>query len=79
MLEFIDIKQNTDEWLELRGGLLTSSKLGTIMANYGKAFGDMQRRVPCLERIKAATGYEPKMSLEQTLEIIIDHFKGEDR
>jgi len=46
---------------------------------YGKAFDDMQRRVPCLERIKAATGYEPKTSLEQTLEIIIDHFKGKDR
>jgi nucleoside-diphosphate-sugar epimerase len=46
---------------------------------YGKAFDDMQRRVPCLERIKAATGYESKTSLEQTLEIIIDHFKGEDR
>jgi nucleoside-diphosphate-sugar epimerase len=46
---------------------------------YGKAFDDMQRRVPCLERIKAATGYEPKTSLEQTLEIIIDHFRGKDR
>ncbi|MBN1457832.1 MAG: SDR family NAD(P)-dependent oxidoreductase [Sedimentisphaerales bacterium] len=46
---------------------------------YGKAFDDMQRRVPCLERIKAATGYEPKTSLAQTLEIIIDHFRGKDK
>ena len=46
---------------------------------YGKAFDDMQRRVPCLERIKAATGYEPKTSFEQTLEIIIEYFRGKDR
>lgn len=33
MLDFIDVAQNTDEWLELRGGLLTSSKLGVVMAS----------------------------------------------
>ena len=37
--KFIDVEQNSDEWYELRGGKLTSSKLGTIMASYGKAFG----------------------------------------
>ena len=38
--EFIDIEQNSDEWYELRAGKLTSSKLGLVMANYGKAFGE---------------------------------------
>lgn len=37
--KFHDIEQNTDEWFAMRGGLVTSSKLGVIMANFGKAFG----------------------------------------
>lgn len=42
MSEFIfhDISQNTDEWHDLRAGLVTSSNLKLIMANYGKAFGE---------------------------------------
>ena len=32
MFEFHDIEQNTDEWLALRGGRLTSSKLAVVMA-----------------------------------------------
>lgn len=32
MFDFIDITQNTDEWLALRAGKLTSSKLAIVMA-----------------------------------------------
>jgi hypothetical protein len=39
-MEFFDIPQNTDEWFDLRAGKLTSSKLGLVMANYNKAFGN---------------------------------------
>ena len=46
---------------------------------YGVAFDDMQRRVPCLERIKEAIGYQPKTSLEEMLEIIIEDLKGRDK
>jgi hypothetical protein len=42
--EFIDIQQNSDEWYQLRAGKLTSSKLGTVMANYGKAFGEPAKK-----------------------------------
>jgi len=42
---------------------------------YGKAFDDMARRVPSLERIRKQTGYEPRTDLERTLEIIISYFK----
>lgn len=42
---------------------------------YGKAFDDMVRRVPSLERIRGQIGYEPGKNLEQTLEIIINYFK----
>ena len=55
MFEFIDVQQNTDEWLQLRCGKLTSSKLGTIMANYGKAFGEPAKKYAvdiALEQIK---------------------------
>lgn len=46
---------------------------------YGRAFDDMQRRVPSLVRMKEATGYEPRTNLDETLEIIIDHFRGQNR
>ena len=39
MFEFYDVDQNSDEWFAMRAGKLTSSKLPTIMANFGKAFG----------------------------------------
>jgi hypothetical protein len=38
--KFIDVNQNTDEWFAMRAGRLTSSNLGKIMANFGKAFGE---------------------------------------
>jgi hypothetical protein len=56
MLEFVDIAQNTDEWLELRGGKLTSSKLGVIMANYGKAFGEPAKKYAVNIAIEQITG-----------------------
>lgn len=45
MSEFHDIEQNSDEWFTLRSGKLTSSNLGTIMANYGKAFGEPAKKL----------------------------------
>lgn len=45
MFEFHDIEQNSDLWFEMRGGKLTSSNLGKIMANYGKAFGEPAKKL----------------------------------
>ena len=42
--KYYDVQQNTDEWFKMRSGKLTSSKLGTIMANFGKAFGDPAKK-----------------------------------
>ena len=42
---FHDIEQNTDEWLDLRIGKLTGSGAKTIMANYGKAFGEPAKKL----------------------------------
>lgn len=56
MFKFYDIEQNTDEWFALRGGLLTSSKLGVIMANYGKAFGEPAKKYAVNIAIEQITG-----------------------
>ena len=45
---------------------------------YGKAFDDMARRVPSLERIRGQIGYERSKNLEQTLEIIVNHVRETD-
>jgi UDP-glucose 4-epimerase len=44
---------------------------------YGPGFDDMRRRVPSLEKISKQVKYEPKTSLEMTLEITIDYFRRE--
>lgn len=56
MLEFHDVEQNTDEWLQLRSGKLTSSKLGVIMANFGKAFGEPAKKYAVDIAIEQITG-----------------------
>lgn len=56
MFDFIDINQNTDEWLELRGGKLTSSKMNVIMANYGKSFGEPAKKYAVNIAIEQITG-----------------------
>ncbi|MCK4752694.1 MAG: GDP-mannose 4,6-dehydratase [Planctomycetes bacterium] len=42
---------------------------------YGKPIEDMMRRIPNVERIKDAIGWEPKTSLSEALRIIIESFK----
>lgn len=56
MFEFIDVQQNTDEWLSLRAGKLTSSKLGTIMAKEGGAFGEPAKKYAVNIAIEQITG-----------------------
>jgi UDP-glucose 4-epimerase len=58
---------------------MTESKSKKEFVPYEKAYGrpieDMMRRVPNLERIKKAIGWEPKTSLSETLQVIIESFK----
>jgi hypothetical protein len=56
VFEFIDVEQNSDEWFELRAGRLTSSKLGVVMANYGKAFGEPAKKYAVNIAIEQITG-----------------------
>ena len=40
---------------------------------YGDNFEDMPRRVPSLEKIRAAIGWEPKIELDETLQSVIEY------
>lgn len=56
MFRFYDIQQNSDEWYQMRGGKLTSSKLPTIMANLGKSFGEPAKKYAVSVAIEQITG-----------------------
>jgi len=43
-MQFHDIEQNTDEWLDMRVGKVTGSAVKVLMANYGKAFGEPAKK-----------------------------------
>lgn len=73
--EEVTIEALADKIIELTGSKSKKQYLSYEQA-YGKPFDDMMRRVPCLEKIKATVGYEPKMSLEQTLRSIIEDIKS---
>jgi len=42
---------------------------------YEKGFEDMQRRVPSIDKIRAAIGWQPTLSLDQTLDAVIAYFR----
>lgn len=58
---------------------MTNSKSQKIFVPYetayGKPFDDMQRRIPCLDRIKETIGYEITKSMNEILTDIIHSFK----
>ncbi len=45
------------------------------MVAYGRPIEDMMRRVPSTDRIRHAIGWQPKTSLDQTLRIIVEHYR----
>lgn len=58
---------------------LTGSRSNKVFLSYEEAYGrpfdDMKRRVPSLERIRETVGYQPRYTLEQTLNLIIDSMR----
>ena len=40
---------------------------------YGENFEDMPRRVPSLEKIHKAVGFEPQVGLDETLQSVIEY------
>ena len=55
-MKYYDIEQNTDEWLDMRAGKITSSNLGCIMSNFGKAFGEPAKKYAVNIAIEQITG-----------------------
>jgi UDP-glucose 4-epimerase len=68
--EEISIEDLADKIIEMTG-----SKSQKIFVPYETAYGrpieDMMRRVPSLERIEKTIGWKPKISLDETLRMII--------
>ena len=56
MFKFVDVDQNSEEWFDMRAGKLTSSKLGVIMANFGKSFGEPAKKYAVNIAIEQITG-----------------------
>ncbi len=59
----------------------TRSKSEIVMVPYDQAyeegFEDMPRRVPDLARIRALTGYEPEVHLDEVLDRVIEYFTSD--
>jgi UDP-glucose 4-epimerase len=59
----------------------TGSKSEIVMVPYDQAyeegFEDMQRRVPDVSKVRALTGYEPKVHLDEILDRVIDYFTSD--
>ena len=72
--EEISIEGLADKIIEMAGSESEKQFLSYEKA-YGRAIDDMMRRVPSLERIKGMIGWEPVVSLEQSLEMIIESFR----
>jgi len=68
--EEITIEGLADKIIEMTGSR-SEKKFMSYEEAYGRSFDDMMRRIPCLDRVKAAVGYEPKTSLDQILKEVI--------
>ncbi|MHC4104053.1 MAG: SDR family NAD(P)-dependent oxidoreductase [Planctomycetota bacterium] len=73
--EEITIEGLADKIIEMTGSTSKKEYVPYEVA-YGQPMEDMMRRVPSLERIKKTIGWEPKTSLTETLQVIIDSEKA---
>jgi UDP-glucose 4-epimerase len=59
----------------------TGAKSEVVLVPYDQAyeegFEDMQRRVPDLAKLRALTGYVPKVHLDEILDRVIAHFTSD--
>ena len=66
----ISIEGLADRIIEMTGSKSVKKHISYEEA-YGRSFDDMMRRVPCLDRMRETVGYEPRITLTQTLEAVI--------
>lgn len=55
-MQWHDVAQNTEEWFAMRVGKIGGSSIGSIMANYGKAFGEPAKKLAAKLAIERVTG-----------------------
>lgn len=67
--EEITIEELADKIIRITGSKSQKEFVPYEVA-YGKQIEDMMRRVPCVERIKKTVNWEPKTSLDETLQLI---------
>jgi UDP-glucose 4-epimerase len=72
--EEISIEELADKIIDMTGSK-SKKQFVSYEAAYGRPIEDMMRRLPSVERIKKAIGWEPKTSLTETLRVIIDNEK----
>jgi UDP-glucose 4-epimerase len=73
--EEISIEGLADRVIALAGSK-SQKKLISYEEAYGPSFDDMRRRVPCLEKVRRAIGYQPKHDLTATIRSIIDYYRS---
>lgn len=73
--EEISIEGLADRVIELTGSK-SQKKFVSYEEAYGLPFDDMRRRVPCLDKVRKAVGYEPKHDLNATIKSVIDYYKA---
>jgi len=72
--EEISMEALADKIIQITGSR-SAKRLVSYVVAYGRPIEDMMRRVPSIERIRQAIGWQPKTSLEQTLRIIIEYYR----
>ncbi|OHB60969.1 MAG: nucleoside-diphosphate sugar epimerase [Planctomycetes bacterium RBG_13_46_10] len=72
--EEINIEGLANKIIEMTGSR-SKKKFVPYDVAYGRPIEDMMRRVPSIERIKKAIGWQPKTSLTETLKVVIESFK----
>ena len=72
--EEVTIEQLADIAIKLTRSS-SSKKFISYLDAYGCPMDDMMRRVPSIERIRQATGWQPKTNLTQALQLIIENEK----
>ncbi len=75
--EEITIEALAEKIIE-KTGSKSKKKYISYSRAYGQGFDDMQRRLPCLKKIKKAIGYKPQVSFNRMLERIIADKRGEN-
>ena len=64
------------ERIKARTGSVSPVVLVPYDEFYEKGFEDMQRRVPSIEKIHAAIGWQPTLNLDETLDAVIAYFRA---